>query len=123
LNTKHVLALSLIKAEISNLNDQLKKAKAKKQETEYLIMQDLAVDGSSLSCTEFGTVSVTSKVVPSVTNWPEFEKYIYDNHALHLLQRRPASDSYRDEVKVNGNVPGVESFEVTTLNYSIKKSI
>lgn len=122
MNIDNVRTLNKIKDEISDLNDQLKIVKFKKQELEFLIMQDLTEDGSSLSCTEYGTVSINSKIVPSVTDWPAFEKYIYDNHALHLLQRRPASDSYRDEIKVNGDVPGVESFEVTTLNYSIKKS-
>jgi len=122
MNLDNIKQLASIKKQIETANKSIKDLKSKKQEVEFLIMQDLTDDGSSLSCTEHGTVSINPRLVPSVKNWAEFEAYIYENRALHLLQRRPSSDAYRDEIKIHGDIPGVETFEVTTLNYSKKST-
>ena len=62
------------------------------------------------------TVSINEQDVAHVKDWAEFEEYIYDNRALYLLQRRTSNPSYRDEVKVKGKVPGVETFTKRTLS-------
>ena len=80
----------------------------------------MTTEGTSLTRTKFGTVSISKLNVASVKDWNEFEKYIYENKALYLLQRRPANLAYREELKTQGEIPGVETFETISVNLSKK---
>jgi hypothetical protein len=64
------------------------------------------------------TVSVSINTVASVKDWDKFYKYIRKNDAFHLLERRPASKAWREEVEIRRGkvVPGTEGFEKRTLN-------
>ncbi len=106
--------------QLTDLNKQVGELQKHKRKYEDLIIEDMITEGTSLSRNKFGTVSLSKANVASVKDWNEFEKYIYENRALYLLQRRPANVAYREELKTKGEIPGVETFEVITLNLSNK---
>ena len=120
MNVANVKKLQAITKELTDLNKQVSKLEKHKRKYQDLIIEDMTTEGSSLTRTKFGTVSISKQNVASVKDWNAFEKYIYDNNALYLLQRRPANVAYREELKTQGEIPGVETFETISVNLSNK---
>jgi len=123
MNDEKIWELHKVKQEIADLNKQVKVLEATRSELEEVIIDDLNASNLSLARTnredENGkriTVSVNSETVANVTDWAEFEKYVYDNRALYLLQRRTSNPSYREEIAVKGEIPGTEPFIKTRLS-------
>jgi len=123
MNDEKIWELHKVKQEIADLNKQVKVLEATRSELEEVIIDDLNASNLSLARTnredENGkriTVSVNSEIVANVTDWAEFEKYVYDNRALYLLQRRTSNPSYREEIAVKGEIPGTEPFIKTRLS-------
>ena len=120
MDTHAVRELKSVNEKIKGLNDQLNDLKQAKKNIELGIIDQMNTDSISLARTDFGTVSITKTDVASVTNWAEFEEYIYENRALYLLQRRASNPAYRDEVAAHGNLPGVETFTDVRLSLTNK---
>ena len=123
MDDKTVWELNSIKDKIAKLNKEVSLLTAKRNELEESIIEDLTASGLSLARTnamdENGkriTVSVNAEDVANVIDWPAFEEYVYKNHALYLLQRRPSNPSYREEVAAKGEIPGVETFTKQKLS-------
>lgn len=57
---------------------------------------------------EYGTVYIQRQVVPKVVNWEEFENYVYEHRALHMLERRPSRIAFRELYEQGDAVPGVD---------------
>jgi len=119
-NLDNVKKLKVLKQRITKVNDLAASLKESRIKLEQLIIEDLNADGASASTTIHGTVKLVTTEVPSVKDWIAFENYIYENNALYLLQRRAASPAYREEVKLRGEIPGVETFTTTSLSLSNK---
>lgn len=56
------------------------------------------------------SATVQHVMVPSVEDWPAFEKYVYANKALDLVQRRVSSTAWRDRLAENEVVPGITAY-------------
>ena len=54
--------------------------------------------------------SLTSQDIPMVKDWDEFYKYVLDNQAFHMLERRPATAACRELRDSGEEVPGVDFF-------------
>lgn len=121
MNTDDVKQLAKLREEISEVNNRLKHLNAKKAELQQKVIEDMTIEGLSLARTDYGTVSISKEDVASVKDWMEFEEYIYENRALHLLQRRVANAAYRDELAIHEKVPGVEVF--TKVNLSLTNKV
>lgn len=64
-----------------------------------------------------GTASIKKSVVPSVQDWDKFYAFIKKGNLFHLLERRAAAAAYREQLELRKNkpIPGVVSFEKTTV--------
>lgn len=62
------------------------------------------------------TASVTTTIIPTVKDWPEFYKYILKHKAFDLLEKRPARLAYRERLDAGEAVPGVEPFHKKSLS-------
>ena len=83
---------------------------------ERAVMAELDNSGTTLSRGIAASASVSEEELPNVKDWDAFYKYIQDNEAFFLLQRRVSSAAYR-ELKYSGTeVPGVETFKKRRLN-------
>lgn len=120
MNVKDIEKLRTLSIEITSLNKKVGGLKKRKRKIEDRIILAMEAEESLLVKTKHGTVSISKTDVASVKNWTLFEDYIYENRALHLLQRRASNDAYREEVKLKGEIPGVETFEVIALNLTKK---
>ena len=85
-------------------------------------MERMDAEQIGSSAGKSASVSISEVVVPTVKDWDAFYTYINRNKAYHLLERRPTSIAYREELESrNGKLlPGVESFTRRTLNLRSK---
>jgi hypothetical protein len=82
-------------------------------ELELLVRLD--EQGMEKASTEDGTASISKTVLPQVVDWDEFYKYMIENEALYLLQRRPAAAAFRELNDSGQKVPGVEPYTQRTI--------
>lgn len=62
--------------------------------------------------------TLTRPVYPTLKDYESFERFVYRNKALDLLQRRVHKTNWLDrlEVRKGQPIPGVETFEKTVLS-------
>jgi len=60
--------------------------------------------------TPSGTASIVETILPQVTDWDAFYKYMQDEDALYLLQRRPAAAAFRELNDAGKAIPGVDPY-------------
>jgi len=104
-------------------------AKIEVLKAEYHALEEIAIE----QCTNQGinqfrgpkaTVSFKTVAVPRAADWTKFHKYIYQNKALHLLEKRIAVVPWRDEVasrRGNRPLPGVDSFDKNVVSVTVVK--
>jgi|TARA_R110002126_G_scaffold182742_3_gene331364 hypothetical protein len=105
-----------VKAQLSDLNSEVKALSVIRAELEEGLLGELSDGGVTLARTEFGTVSVLKATVPNVQDWVVFETYVYENNAMYLMQRRLSAPAFRDEIESKGDIPGVTTFEKKTIS-------
>lgn len=110
--------LSAERDEIRVREVDLKALKSSFRAKEEIILERMKDEGVLKITGHEATVSVSINTVASVKDWDKFYKYIRKNDAFHLLERRPASKAWREEVEIRRGkvVPGTEGFEKRTLN-------
>lgn len=121
MNTDLVKQLRDVKTKITTLNNEVTSLKSIKSDIEEQLLTEMADNEISLARTPYGTIAINPEDIASVKDWNEFEKYIYENRALYLLQRRTSQDAYRSEIAIKGAVPGVETFTRKVLSLTKSK--
>jgi hypothetical protein len=66
--------------------------------------------GMKQFASDVATATITVEVLPKVSDWQEVYKYIQENEAWHLLQKRISSASYRELQDAGIEIPGVEAY-------------
>jgi hypothetical protein len=102
----------------ASLRIEEKAIKAKKDV--YKVMEEAILQAMKDSGTEENplmvagglqsTARISETKIPSVKDWDLFYKYIADNDAFHLIQKRASAAAWLDECKIEGLVPGTEEF-------------
>jgi len=116
--------LYAIKAKIGALN-----AKIGVLKDEYAIYEKQAIEHCrSEQIDQFrgtkGTVSFKETPQPNVKDWTKVYKYIHDNKAYHLLQKRVSPGIWREEVAGRPGkkaIPGIASQDVPTIGLTAKR--
>lgn len=96
---------------------------------EGVLLAKLDEQGSVRISSKDGTASIGKQVLPLVEDWDAFYGYIKENDAFHLLQRRPATNAYRELLEADSAahqgeedsdrppvVPGVRPIEKRSIN-------
>jgi hypothetical protein len=111
-------ALSDDRDAIRTIDEKLKTLKSAYREKEQKILERMKEEGALRVTGQKATISVSVNTVANVKDWDKFYRYIKKNDAFHLLERRPASKAWREEVENRRGkvVPGTEGFEKRTLN-------
>jgi|LWDU01.1.fsa_nt_gi hypothetical protein len=89
------------------------------EELQSIILQRMEMEDMEMGSGSLATVRRSESIVPSVQSWDEFENYILKNDALYLLERRPASGSFRELNAQGITIPGVTPF--TKIKISLTK--
>lgn len=64
------------------------------------------------------TATYTTTEVANVEDWSQVEKFIYENKAFHLFERRISARSWREEKAMlpEGQIPGISSFDKVSIS-------
>lgn len=82
---------------------------------EYII-KTLPKSNASGVAGRVARVTVTTKEVVQVEDWPKFYKYVKANDAWDLLQRRVAPKAVEDRLEADEKIPGVKLFKLPTVS-------
>jgi hypothetical protein len=94
--------------EISTKDKALIKEWEGYEETLTAKMKEQGEDFVSISST-LGTATITSTDVANVDDWDAFYAWIKETDSFHLLQRRVASNAFRELHEAGEVVPGVRA--------------
>lgn len=96
-------------AQIKILNDHMSRIEA-------AIMEKLDHEQVDQSRGHKATASISESVVPTVTDYEAFSKFVLRHKAIHLLEKRVSSRAYREMLEERGEVPGLEPYTKRRLN-------
>ena len=85
------------------------------------VMQRLDEEGTKSVSSNLGSAIITESEVPQVEDWDAVEKYIYDNRAVHVLQRRVATGAFRELLAAGTPIPGVKPLTKRTISLTAAK--
>ena len=63
------------------------------------------------------SMSISEQTVGNVTDWDGVYKYVRENDAFHLIQRRLANAAYKEMLDLGETLTGVEPFIKRSLNF------
>jgi len=130
-NTKKTKALDTliddifdIRNEIKALNKQVDELKAQKEGMELSLIEMMDAVGTDQSRSSVATATITETVVPQVTDWDAFWRYIMRNKATYLVERRAAAVAFREtlEQRKGRPIPGVSSFTKRSVGIRVRAS-
>lgn len=104
------------------LEEQIGKIEAEYKSLEESLMEKLDAEGSTKGAGRLAGASITSSVVPNVTDWDKFYAYISKTKFYHLLHKRPSDAAVRELFEQGKKVPGVEPFTKRRLNVRVLPS-
>lgn len=106
-----------VKQQRTELSRQDAELKQKQDELEQAIL--VAMDTAGLkrcAIDGVGTLTSTTKIVPNVEDWDAFYRYVIDNEAMYLLQRRISQTAFAEHVQNLGDLPGIKPVELASLS-------
>lgn len=98
------------------LEEQIKALDEQYRELEMKLIELADEQGTTTGKGKMAGFTVNENVVPQVTNWDEFYKFIQKNKYWHLLERRPSVTGCRELFETKGAIPGVEKFTKRRIN-------
>ena len=115
---ERIQLLADLREQISEANKVLTELKAQRDEQQFALIDQLDELGINRVSGNGFTATITSTVVPTVTDWDAFYQFIKDEDALYMLERRPLSTAYREklEERDGADIPGVEPFEKKSIS-------
>jgi hypothetical protein len=90
-------------------------------QVEAALMEQMDREGTTKGGGKSATVSASESVVPQVTDWEAFYKFIHRMKWYHLLERRPSVTGCRELFETKGAIPGVMPFTKRKLTFTSKK--
>jgi hypothetical protein len=105
-----------LRNEKANYTTKIREIEEEYKEVEYNLLAFLNEQELSTAKSKLASATVSTSLVPSVTDWDAFYKYILETEALFLLERRPSVTAYRDLLQAGETIPGTEPFTKTTLS-------
>ncbi|RLC97857.1 MAG: hypothetical protein DRI46_12275 [Chloroflexi bacterium] len=85
-----------LRERVRKANKAAKLLKADYDELEEDIIVSIQSTGSEIIRSRLATATVVPKDIPTVDDWAEFEKWMYENKALYIMQRRISPDPIKE---------------------------
>lgn len=108
-----------IKSKIKKLSDQITDLEVEQKGLEAdLMVQAEKAGGLTAGKGKNSSFLIAPAIVPQVSDWDRFYKYIGRMKYYHLLERRPSVTGCRELWETKGEIPGVEQF--TKIRVTVK---
>ncbi len=103
---------------IKKAEKEVKKAKAAYAKIESEVFDEFDKEDIAGAMGRVAQATLTRPVYPSLKDYESFERFVYRNRALDLLQRRVHKTNWLDRLDVRKGraIPGVETFQKTVLS-------
>lgn len=108
--------MHVIRENKRGLEEQIKALDEQYRELEMKLIELADEQGTTTGKGKSASFTVAESVVPQVTNWDDFYKFIQKNKYWHLLERRPSVTGCRELFETKGAIPGVEKFTKRRVN-------
>jgi hypothetical protein len=106
-----VSSLIEVKNQLADLAKRERELKQRKTELEEELMLKLDELGVDQIRTDLATISVSEQVVPTVVDWDAFYKFMLENQAPYMMERRASASAFREYLELHeAPPPGVEAF-------------
>lgn len=113
-----------LREEKRGLEQQIKQINEQFTTTKNYLMDLLDTQGVSSAKTPVARVTITESQGVKIEDWTEFCKYIAENDAFHLLQKRPASTACKEHSTINGELPsGIQLITIRDISLTTTKGI
>jgi hypothetical protein len=112
-----IKARAEVKDAIAVLNAELKIVNKSKDELDYQLLTKLDEQGLSRTANDKASVSINQDLVPEVTDWDALYDHISETNDYSLLQRRVSSTAYKELLKLEQAIPGVQPREIRRINF------
>lgn len=108
--------LAQLRDEKRALEEQVKAKDEEITDLEEKLMAQMDKENITKSTGQHATVSISSSVRPTITDWDAFYAYISKNKFFHLLERRPSAAACRELFETKGSIPGAVPYTQRRLN-------
>lgn len=102
-----IAQVALLRQERLALQKQVDKMKAEEDSIAAAIATEMRTAGIEELHGDVGYIRLKTTESAMVTNYPDFYKYIHDNNAFDLLQRRVSLAGVRERWQEGNDIPGV----------------
>lgn len=102
---------------IKDIHAQEKEYNAQKRELEAQIAIRMQDEGLEKISNGGLTLSLKKEIVPTVDSWDDLQEYVAKTGRFELLQKRMSATAYREAISLGEDIPGVESTELTKINF------
>lgn len=104
------------RAERLELEKQVEELKKDEEAIKNYLLTTFGEEGLNGAKGSVATAAVSVQLIPHATDWPLIYKYIDENKAWDLLERRIGRMAYRSRYEAGEEVPGIEPISVATLS-------
>jgi hypothetical protein len=110
-----------MRSAVQELDAQIEQIKAQQQEVKNEIKDRMRALGTKSMKTDFGTVSLMEKTRYYTNDWDSFKKFVIENDAVDLLEKRIAQTNIKTFLEENPSLipPGLNSD--TDFDISVRK--
>lgn len=105
-----------LRSEKSELNDKIKVINTEMEALEVALFNRLDDEETIKACGKHAGVTITTLMVPNVTDWDAVHQYIVDQQACYLLEKRISAAPWRELLAMGTQIPGTEPFEKRSLS-------
>lgn len=105
-----------LRSEKSELNDKIKVINIEMEALEASLFDRLDNEETIKACGKNAGVTITTLVVPNVTDWNAVHQYIIEHDACYLLEKRISAAPWRELLAMGDKIPGTEPFEKRSLS-------
>lgn len=112
-----------LKAKKDDLNKAIKELNPQIDTLKGIIIARMQGEGAEKVTTELGSCSISTKEYATIKDMAAFLNYICTHGAYELIQKKANDAPCRliwDEEEGDGEVPGIEKYEDTKLNFRKK---
>jgi len=105
-----------LRDERKRFDDQSKQLKKEYDELEIALIDRLDNEETIQGKSKHATATITELIVPQIEDWESFERYILDNNALYMMERRPAGAIFRELQGQGETIPGIKPFTKRSIS-------
>jgi len=105
-----------IRTKCSELNKEVRALGEEKDDLESVLIRRLQADDSIQAKSLLASATIAEITVPSIEDWDAFEKWVYAENALYMLEKRPSGGAFRELIQQGESIPGLKPVTKTSIS-------